>query len=370
MSQRQHQASEDPEAAAAAARRQGEELPPWEHLLFDLQRMAGNAAVHRLLRGGDLSREDVVSAETAGPALEAEELRERFSEAQALYHAARYPQAIVAFQRIRSLPGVPDAVQRDCLWAMGMADLRLGRYATAILLFEHYMTMEGADVPGAEARLEQARSSAGLGDDTDGPEQLERRFDAAMGLFEGGRHRQALVAFERVRRHPDASPELERDCLFNTGLTLLHLQRYATAIPFFEQYATCEGADAAEAKARLEETRRAAGAGIENEQPTPDQLRRRFQAAMSLFEKERYAEAVGAFDGIRRLAGIPDGVRRDAVFNTAVALLRQGNKEKAIPLLERYGRMEDADTSEAAGLVDQARSATAGEIEAEPVEAP
>jgi tetratricopeptide (TPR) repeat protein len=369
MSQRQRQASEDPESAAAA-RSRGEELPPWEHLLFDLQRMAGNAAVHRLLRsGGALSRQDVVAAETAGPALPADELRERFSEAQALYNAGRYPQAIVAFQRIRSLPGIGESVERDCLWMMGLADLRLGRHATAILLFEHYMTMDGADVAGAEARLQQAREAVGYGDESEGREQLERRFDAALGLFERGRHRQALVAFERIRGHPDATPELERDCLYNTAMTLLHLQRYASAIPFFEAYATREGADQAEAKARLDDARRAAGAGLEQEQPTPDQLRRRFEAAMTLFEKERYAEAAGAFDGIRRLPGIPDGVRRDVVFNTALALLHMGDKEKAIPLLERYGRMEDADASEAAGLVDQARSATAGEIEAEPVEA-
>ena len=369
MSQRQRQASEDPEAAAAE-RARGEDLPPWEHLLFDLQRTAGNAAVQRLLRrGGALAAQDIESAPRIGPALPADELRERYYEAQQLYNGGRYSEAIVAFQRIRSLPGVPEGMQRDCVWNMGMADLQLGRHATAILLFEHYSTMEGADAAAAEARLEQARAGAGVEDESLEPEQLARRFDAAVGLFERGRHRQALVAFERIRQLPDLPREYERDCLYNTGMALLHLQRYASAIPFFEQYATREGADMPEAKARLEEARRAAGVGLDQEAPSPAQLKRRFEAAMMLFEKERFAEAVGAFDGIRRLPGIPDGVRRDAVFNTAVAMLRMGDKDGAIPLLERYGRMEDADASAAAGLTDQARSATAGEIDAEPVEA-
>lgn len=368
MPQRQRQASEDPESQAAA-RARGEELPPWEHLLHDLQRSAGNAAVQHLLRGGDLSSADVKSAQPIGPALPEEELRERYSEAQQLYNAGRLPQAIAAFQRIRSLPGVPDGMQRDCVWNMGLADLQLGRYATAILLFEHYSTLEGADIPGAEARLEQARAGAGVvGEELDA-DQLARRFAAAVELFERGRHRQALVAFVRIRHLKDLPPEYERDSLYNMGMALLHLQRHASAIPFFEQYSAHEGADPVEAKARLREARQAAGAGLDEEAPSPDQLRRRFDAAMTLFSKERFAEAVGAFDSIRRLPGIPDGVRRDAVFNTAVAMLRMGDKDGAIPLLERYGHMEDADASQAASLTDQARSATAGEIEAEPVEA-
>jgi len=369
MPQRERQVSEDPESAAAE-RARGEDLPPWEHLLFDLQRTAGNAAVQRLLRGGALASQDLESESRSGPALPDHELRERYSEAQQLYNAGRYTQAIVAFQRIRSLPGVPLGMQRDCVWNMGLSDLQLGRYATAILLFEHYSTMEGADTAGAEARLEQARTGAGVGGEELDEKQLARRFDGAVGLFERGRHRHALVAFERIRQLPDLPPDYERDCLYNSAMSLLHLQRYASAVPFFEAYATRDGADAAEAKARLSEARRAAGVGLDQEMPTPDQLKRRFEGAMALFEKERFAEAVGAFDGIRRLPGIPDGVRRDAVFNTAVAMLRMGDKDGAIPLLERYGGMEDADSSTAAGLSDQARSATAGEIEAEPIEAP
>lgn len=369
MSERERQLSEDAQSRDAS-RGRGEELPPWEHLLVDLQRTAGNAAVHRLLRGGAaLTRDDIASAPGTGEALPADELRERFAEARRLYGAGRYQQAIVAFQRLRSLPGVPDAVERDCLWHMGLSDLQLGRHATAVLIFERYMTMPGADVAAAEARLEQARGAVGGGGDSLDAEQLPKRFDAAVALFERGRHRQALVAFERIRQAPDLPAEYERDCLYNMGMALLHLQRPASAIPFFEEYAARTGADAAEAKARLQEARRSAGAGLESEQPTPDQLRRRFEAAMTLFAKERYAEAVGAFDGIRRLPGIADSVRRDCVFNTAVALLHMGDKDAAIPLLERYGGMEDADSSTASGLVDQARSATAGEVDAEPIEA-
>lgn len=370
MPQRDRQASQDQDPAAAERARRGEDLPPWEHLLFDLQRTAGNAAVQRLLRGGSLSSEELEAPEPSGPALPMHELQERYAEAQQLYNGGHYGQAIVAFQRLRSLPGVPHGMRRDCIWSMGLSDLQLGRYATAILLFEHYSTMEGADTAGAEARLEQARAGAGVVDEELDEKQLARRFDGAVGLFERGRHRHALVAFERLRQLRDLPADYERDCLYNSAMALLHLQRYASAIPFFEAYATRDGADADEAKARLSEARRAAGVGLDQEAPTPDQLKRRFEAAMTLFEKERFAEAVGAFDGIRRLPGIPDGVRRDAVFNTAVAMLRMGDTDGAIPLLERYEGMEDADASVAAGLTDQARSATAGEIEAEPVEAP
>ena len=88
--------------------------------------------------------------------------REMFQQAQDLFSGGRFRRAIVRFERVRQLPGISAEVARDCLWNIGVCNLRLRRFATAIIYFERYMKMSGADLEGARAHLREAKLGAGV----------------------------------------------------------------------------------------------------------------------------------------------------------------------------------------------------------------
>lgn len=96
-----------------------------------------------------------------GPA-PVERQKEMFLKAEDLYVRGQFRQAIVRFERVRQLPGISADVARDCLWNIGVCNLRLRRFATAIIYFEKYKRMSGADLAGANAHLREAKIGAGI----------------------------------------------------------------------------------------------------------------------------------------------------------------------------------------------------------------
>jgi outer membrane protein OmpA-like peptidoglycan-associated protein len=225
--------------------------------IMALQRTIGNQAVQRLLANGDgrIQRQDT---RTEAP-VSLEQAEAMFDQAMALYEAGQYRRAIITFERVRQIEGLPEEVRRDCLYNIGMSNLRLERFATATIYFEQYLTMPGADLEGGERHLQEARQGAGTAGETPDAglemsvEQAENLFDQAMGLYESGEYRRAVILFERVRQAEGLSEEVQRDCLYNMGMSNLRLERFATAIIYFEQYLTMTGADVDDGEAHLAE---------------------------------------------------------------------------------------------------------------------
>ena len=106
-------------------------------------------------------QDDASAPPPDGAAVPAERAREMFNQAQELFARGRYREAIIRFERVRQLPGQPPEVGRDVLYDIGMSNLKLGRFATAILYFEEYLTKEGADVDDGQARLTEAKRGLG-----------------------------------------------------------------------------------------------------------------------------------------------------------------------------------------------------------------
>jgi tetratricopeptide (TPR) repeat protein len=83
-------------------------------------------------------------------------LRTLFDQATSYYRARRYRRAIIAWERIRHLPGVPRNVVDACLYNVAAANLKLQRFATALIYFETYIASPATsdrDRNKAKARL-------------------------------------------------------------------------------------------------------------------------------------------------------------------------------------------------------------------------
>lgn len=100
-----------------------------------------------------------------GQATAADPVEQKFRAAAQQYKVKNYTTAIILFERVRNMPAATEEVKRDCLYNIGMANLRLKRPATAVLYFERYLASSGlseADRTGAQARLEEAKRRTGI----------------------------------------------------------------------------------------------------------------------------------------------------------------------------------------------------------------
>src|SRR2546427_684280 len=82
------------------------------------------------------------------------------------YKEHEYEKAIVLWERVRQMPGLPAEVQGPLIFNIGVADLRLKRYATAIKYLQDYLALPGGTrTEDALDHLAEARRSAGIPDD-------------------------------------------------------------------------------------------------------------------------------------------------------------------------------------------------------------
>lgn len=111
--------------------------------------------------GMDMSQSMTASLGQASATLD--QVRKVFEQAERSYKAGAFRKAIILFERVRHMPGLkrPQAL----LYNIGLANLRLKRFATAVIYFENYLRTPGLsanDKAKAQARLSEAKKGAGI----------------------------------------------------------------------------------------------------------------------------------------------------------------------------------------------------------------
>jgi tetratricopeptide (TPR) repeat protein len=95
-----------------------------------------------------------------------EKARRKFGVAQEYFRSKDYRKAIVVFERVRQMTGLPQKAYLACLFNIGQANIKLRRFATAILYFETYLKsseISEKDRSRVQSLLEDARRGAGIG---------------------------------------------------------------------------------------------------------------------------------------------------------------------------------------------------------------
>jgi hypothetical protein len=92
-------------------------------------------------------------------------VRRLFENATAAFNARNYGRAIIFYEKARHQQGVPEKIKKACLYNIGLANLRLHRFATAIIYFESYLGRAGisnCDRMMAQHRLLKAKRKIGV----------------------------------------------------------------------------------------------------------------------------------------------------------------------------------------------------------------
>ncbi len=117
-------------------------------------------------RRPDLGQVNGAAEAVKQPDAQIEKARQKFEIAEAYFRRKDFRKAIVMYERVRQMPGLPQQVYRACLFNIGQANIKLRRYATAILYFETYLQsneISDKNRKWAQGLLEDARRGAGVG---------------------------------------------------------------------------------------------------------------------------------------------------------------------------------------------------------------
>lgn len=71
-------------------------------------------------------------------------VRRLFENATAAFGSRNYRKAIMLYEKARQQSGVPEKIKEACLFNIGLANVRLKRFATAIIYFENFLSRAGA----------------------------------------------------------------------------------------------------------------------------------------------------------------------------------------------------------------------------------
>ncbi len=214
----------------------------------------------------DASPEDLAEAERLinrarrGAGIPADEERGEYDESQArrlfqygvrMTEEGNRAQAIIIFERVRQTPGVPESSQANCLWNIGLLNLEMRRFATAISYLEQWLdTGQGTaeDAAGADRLLVRAREGAGIAVEPEDEAHAETLFNRGNEYLEAGEYGTAITFYESARTAPGRSRSIG-NCLWNIALAYERLGKPQIARRYIRQYVQTEEADAEAARA-------------------------------------------------------------------------------------------------------------------------
>lgn len=353
-----------------------------DYLLL-MQKTVGNRAVNRLIQGAGASQ--VESRLAAASKFQvpgklkgslavqrADEMvdtaRSIFEEGTQFYNDGDYRAAIIRFERARQMPGMSQEGRAKIHFNIGLSNFKLRRFATAVYNFEQYISAGvGSAQEQDEARQMLQRSRDGAGVPAEMSEEEQRQtFDEAQQYYVSGQFRKAIIRFERVRQAGSLVATSRAMLSFNIGRCNIRLRRFATAIPYFEEYIRSLGhdpnstqtheaaqgnADLREALDFLRQARQEAGMPW---------ARLVYYQAVEKYEAGNFSEALALF---QQVAGMPDldsSARSMIYYNMGMSLHRLGRYPEAISNYQRFLSSEpsEQDRTKTEAQIERARNNT------------
>lgn len=164
--------------------------------------------------------------------------------------------------------------------------------------------------------------------------------------------------FERARHMPGLEDSVYAYIVWNLGMLNRDEERWATAVMYFEEYATMSGGDAEEAQPLIDECRAGTRGDAESvaargEVPLAtdadlttsegaDAASATWDHATALAQQGRYRQAIILYEQLREQSSdqFVGDVQASAEYNIGIANQQLGRHEAAILCFQRYLRME------------------------------
>jgi tetratricopeptide (TPR) repeat protein len=301
-----------------------------------------------------LARQETPTAEAA---TRSQELN---AEAQRHYAREDYREALALWERARETAGLSPRQESEFLFNIGMCNLRLERFATAIFFFEHYVEDPDANRQLGEQRLDEARRGAGVVVGAGSEGNARRLHERARQAYADNEFARALVLWERGRQQPGLGEEQLTSFLFNIGMCNLMLERYGSAVAVFEEYLESPHADRETGENRLHRARAGVGAAEAAEdapaEPGDEPGEALFREGQRLFDAEDYPEAIAVWERARETAAATGVVNSGFLFNIGLANMRLERFATAIFFFEEYLEAPGPNADQAREHLAEARS--------------
>ena len=286
--------------------------------------------------------------------------RQLHAQAQRFYDDGNFREALAVWERAREVGGATELQSASLMFNIGMANLRLERFGTAIFFFEEYLQAPGADLELGRDRLGRARRGAGVVEGAGSVGNARSLHRRARQAYDDNQFARALVLWERGRQQPGLDEEQRTSFLFNIGMCNLLLERYGSAVAVFEEYLESPHANRELGETRLHRARAGVGAAEAAEdvpaEPGDVPGEALFREGQRLFDAEDYPEAIAVWERARETTGATGEVNSGFLFNIGLANMRLERFATAIFFFEEYLEDPGAHADRAREYLQEARS--------------
>jgi tetratricopeptide (TPR) repeat protein len=128
-----------------------------------------------------------------------------------------------------------EEIQRAVMFNIARCDMRLRRYATAIIYLEEYLDDAESEEERAEVfdMLIEAQEEAGA---LNSREQVQFLYRLSQEAYDNGEYESVIRLSEAMVNIAGVDQELDSSIHYNIGLSFYRLGRYAEAVPHLRRY--------------------------------------------------------------------------------------------------------------------------------------
>jgi tetratricopeptide (TPR) repeat protein len=189
-----------------------------------------------------LDREDAdIPAATGDAAGDEARAQALFQQADELFTAGQFRQALILFEQVREMESQPEHVRNTMIFNIAECNLRLGRAATAISYLEDYLRTPGANRSRVIELLTASQEAAGT---LTSDEQMQMVFRLGREAHNAGQYADAVRLYQLVIDNPAVEARVAAEMHYNLGLSLFEMGRYEEALTHFQEYAAFNPAHA------------------------------------------------------------------------------------------------------------------------------
>jgi tetratricopeptide (TPR) repeat protein len=272
---------------------------------------------------------------------------ERFDQAATAYGNGDYITAIRLFTQVIEQSGITGPSLGALYWNLGISQFRLNRYAAALFNFERAVELGVERGTEAQQKIQECRTHLGVATDPNGDviplsaDEGRQRFDQASTAYSNGDYITAARLFTQILEASSLDAQDRARMEYNIGMCNYRLERYSTAISYYEHALSAGGLDHAEqARQYLTECRNRSGIATSDSGNAltfvQQEVRERFEAANTAYSNGDYSTALTLFTRMYEQDEMPPEDKGRMLWNMAMCNYRMERWATALFMFRQY----------------------------------
>jgi tetratricopeptide (TPR) repeat protein len=272
---------------------------------------------------------------------------ERFEQAAAAYGNGDYISAIRLFTQLVEQSGITGESLGALYWNLAMSQYRLNRYAAALFNFERAVELGANRGTEPQEKIQDCRTHLGVATDPSGDvvplsaDEGRQRFEQGSAAYSNGDYITAARLFTQILEGSSLDAQDRARMEYNVGMCNYRLERYSTAISYYEHALSSGGLEHEEqARQYLTECRNRGGIATSESGEVlnfvQQEVRERFEQANTAYGNGDYSTALTLFTRMYEQDELPPEDKSKMLWNMAMCNYRMERWATALFMFRQY----------------------------------